>query len=858
MRKNKADNFFYKIFSGSNSQITKEISLENRERLMKYNKYLTNPAVMAGFAAILGILLMLCFNGLANGFTHFVTREKISFVAALFSFRKKYIAAYGICLILSVIAFIRIWLGFYFAFRSLNVGQKGTSRWTTREELCEQYRLVPEKEIPFSGGGGVPVARTETGIYIDDSPVNNLIIGISRSGKGELVVFPEIDIYSRAEKKASLVINDPKLELCAASMDTLKKRGYEVHVLNLVDPLLSMGYNPLTAIVEEYKEGNEAGAEELCAALCTSIFTSDEQSSDGTFWSDNSIALLSALILASCEDNLREDRIENSRRKAKVDEENQRRKESAIRMLSPSERRDYYISEEIKAAIKEDAQVSIPALADAILGDSAEDSLELILRLKKEPICLEYRQLSFVPTNEHEKKINMRSIYNTFSTLSATQINSKKNALDLYFESRPEGNRARLKYATIGAAGDKTKGSIYSNTLSKLKVFTYDNIAKMTAKSSVDMLSVGFSDKPVAIFLGLPDYDRSNWFIATVFISQLYYTLAKAATHNAAPGMAGKCNNEVVFILDEFGNMPPIDDMSNIITVCLGRNIRFNLVIQDFAQIENLYGKNAATIRSNCANQIYIMTNDKDTAETYSALLGNETYTNVNRSGKRFSLDKEYIENQEEQPLMDKNQLMNLKEGEMIVSRVIKRRNLKGESIVSYPIASLGEHRMKYRYEYLLNDFPSKTLTDLTDLENVENVDLVRITWSCENYLKKMKLYDKYIRDKSYTTKDGESFVVPGLMNPTEITLLRNIFALSKSAAERYSMEIEPEMTLGMLYQIALNLYTENLKKAIALFGLIDDILRRNHIATADLTINRGEMQLQLSRNLSIMTEAGS
>lgn len=851
-------NFFEKAFPGSRQE-AKEISLENRERLMKYNKYLTNPAVLAGFSVGMFLLFMLCLNGLANGITALVAKEKISFFAAIFSFQKKYLIGYGICLLLTAAAFLRIWLGFYFAFRSLNVGQKGTSRWTTRAELAEQYRLVPEKKEPFCGGGGVPVARTENGIYIDDSPVNNLIIGISRSGKGELIVFPEIDIYSRAEKKASLVINDPKLELCAASMDTLKKRGYEVHVLNLVDPLLSMGYNPLTAIVEEYKSGNEAGAEELCAALCTSIFTSDTQnSSDGTFWSDNSIALLSALILASCEDNIREDRIENARRKAKVEEENQRRKEAAIKALSAQERKAYYISQEIKERQKEDAQVSIPVLAESILGDTSQESLSLITKLKNEEPVLHYTKLSLVATNEHEKKINMRSIYNTFSTLSATQINSKKNALDLYFESRPEGNRARLKYATIGAAGDKTKGSIYSNTLSKLKVFTYDNIAKMTARSSVDMLSVGFGEKPVAIFLGLPDYDRSNWFIATVFISQLYYTLAKAATHNATRGMAGKCNNEVVFILDEFGNMPPIDDMSNIITVCLGRNIRFNLVIQDFAQIENLYGKNAATIRSNCANQIYIMTNDKDTAETYSALLGNETYTNVNRSGKRFSLDKEYIENQEEQPLMDMNQLMNLKEGEMIVSRVIKRRDLKGKDIAAYPIASLGEHKMKYRYQYLIDDFPNRTLTDLTDLENVENVDLAKITWSCENYLKKTKLYEKYIRDKAFETKDGGCLMVPGLMSPTELQKLREVFALSKQAAQRYSSEIEPEMTLGMLYQIALNLYSENLKKSIALFALIDEILRRNHVAVSDLTINRRETQLQLSQDLSKMTEVGT
>ena len=100
--------------------------------------------------------------------------------------------------------------------------------------------------------------------------------------------------------------------------------------------------------------------------------------------------------------------------------------------------------------------------------------------------------------------------------------------------------------------------------------------------------------------------------------------------------------------------------------------------------------------------------------------------------------------------------------------------------------------------------------------------------------------------------------MVPGLMSPTELQKLREVFALSKQAAQRYSSEIEPEMTLGMLYQIALNLYSENLKKSIALFALIDEILRRNHVAVSDLTINRRETQLQLSQDLSKMTEVGT
>ncbi|MBG9812444.1 ATPase, partial [Bacillus endophyticus] len=151
-------------------------------------------------------------------------------------------------------------------FKDLNRNQKGSSRFTTLEELQKQYRAVPEKGERYSGGGGVPISRIDKVklvsnwktyrkvkgiqkllqahqlfkktpyVLIDDSPVNNLIIGITRSGKGETFVFPAIDVYSRAEKQPSLILNDPKGELIAASKETLEKRGYHIEVLNLLNP----------------------------------------------------------------------------------------------------------------------------------------------------------------------------------------------------------------------------------------------------------------------------------------------------------------------------------------------------------------------------------------------------------------------------------------------------------------------------------------------------------------------------------------------------------------------------------------------------------------------------------------------
>lgn len=168
-----------------------------------------------------------------------------------------YLLAYGI-MTLVLIKFI---FNFRASFKDISDGQKGTSRFTTMEEIKEQYKSVYEVEIEeerkqggYPGKGGVIISRDKEILFIDDSPTNNMTIGTSRSGKGELFVFPTIDLYSRAEEKASLIVNDPKAELYGASKEILEARGYRVEVLNLINPLNSMSYNPLQLVIDAYEK----------------------------------------------------------------------------------------------------------------------------------------------------------------------------------------------------------------------------------------------------------------------------------------------------------------------------------------------------------------------------------------------------------------------------------------------------------------------------------------------------------------------------------------------------------------------------------------------------------------------------
>lgn len=81
--------------------------------------------------------------------------------------------------------------------------------------------------------------------YIDQTTVNTLLTGMTRSGKGETFVNVMVDILSRAQLQASMVIGDPKGELFQMASGTLRKRGYNVQVLNYQNVDFSMSNNPL-------------------------------------------------------------------------------------------------------------------------------------------------------------------------------------------------------------------------------------------------------------------------------------------------------------------------------------------------------------------------------------------------------------------------------------------------------------------------------------------------------------------------------------------------------------------------------------------------------------------------------------
>jgi type IV secretion system protein VirD4 len=156
--------------------------------------------------------------------------------------------------------------------------------------------------------------------------------------------------------------------------------------------------------------------------------------------------------------------------------------------------------------------------------------------------------------------------------------------------------------------------------------------------------------------------------------------------------------------------------------------MRFNLVIQAYAQLKKLYGDDESTIIGNCGNQIYILTIDLNTAERFSKLVGNKTLVNYSRNGKGTSLDKSLTESVDSRSLLDPNELMSLTEGESVVVRVIKRKDKQGNRIKPKPIYNTGKTALKFRYEYLQDEFDtSKSIEDLNIVSGHKYVDLRKL-----------------------------------------------------------------------------------------------------------------------------------
>lgn len=681
--------------------------------------------------AITTVVVTILSNFLSFGIASVINNEKHYFfqylVPRVFRYFWLYLIAY------TVVGFIYFKMRFTIkaSFGELEKGQKGDMRLATKKEIREQYISVPEKDKFFKGKGGVPVSREGNVIYIDSSDIHVVLIGTSRSGKGEGVILIYIDILSRAEEKASLIINDVKGELCGLSKDVLEKRGYEVKVLNLMEMDNSHGYNPLEIIKEAYQEDDFGEAQLRCRTFTHSIYY-DKNVTDKT-WDEASMDVASALILAICEKSLKTN---EEKKKLSGDElkywENEEKKfnlYSVARMLSELGSDETTVGTALDLYFDSLPNTSIAKLQySTIKFTKSRTRSSLLFSASRKLQIYTYEKIArFTAENDidlqeigffkrAEKKVKIRildEVYEGDSEEYLKSVLSQKSNIDDFEKTKDKVELHNVKDEIV----------IYKNQFISDEMFLENVLASnlknedISGKVEVNTTRIYWGDagiyeiyyevvdnknsKPTAVFLTIPDSDKSNHSLGTIFISQLYRVLSKKLEQKEN----GRCDRDIKCILDEFGSMVPIEDLPSKLSVCLGKGISFFMVIQSYQQLKDSYGESYQAILDNCGMTIYLKTTNSKTANEISEQIGDKTMIINSRNGSVLELNKQITESLDKERVIKYDDLMALEIGENVVIRPMHRKDLKGNPIKPYPIYNTEKTKMKFRYEYLQDTF---------------------------------------------------------------------------------------------------------------------------------------------------------
>ena len=498
------------------------------------------------------------------------------------------------------------------------------SRWMEEKERNELFPKTQFSKLSELKKDGIPLYAVYNSKKKDMDiniipPAHGIIIGATGSGKTTTFVNPVVQILGRAKAGSSMICTDPKGELFQLHSKLLTENGYKCMVLDLRDPYSSFRWNPLGSIYDVYQEYLHMGDDILEHSDSIDDYPDLKLAHDRSQFNDeNPWYEWQGTAYAVRIDLINKARVE----KQKLYDECYEDLNDLISVICP-------IENEKDPVWEKGARSIIMATALAMLEDSDDPKLEMT----KDKFCF----------------------YNINKAVSNSE--NEFAALKDYFEGRSKLSKAVGLSKQVLSAADQTLSSYMSIAFDKLSMFNDEGLCALT--SATDIKPEEFADRPTALFLKIPDEKDTRHALAAVFILCIYKALIKVASAREDLSLP----RNVFFLLDEFGNMPKIDKFDKMITVGRSRKIWFEMIVQSFAQLKNVYGETVADIvKGNCGIKLFIGSNDMPTCEEFSKLCGNMTVrTSSVSSGLKDKSGNINVSTQiQQRPLIYPNELTRL------------------------------------------------------------------------------------------------------------------------------------------------------------------------------------------------------
>lgn len=384
--------------------------------------------------------------------------------------------------------------------------EHGSAAWGFPRQVNAMFRQKQNKILTKHVRLGLDTHRHRRSL-------NVLVIGGSGAAKTRGYVKPNI-----LEANTNYVITDPKMEVLTATGGHLKRQGYDIRVLNLVDLSQSDGYNPFRYLRDE------KDALKLVNTLIQATTPKGSHEAD-PFWTKAETALLQAIILMLFQE-----------------------------------------------------------------APEQEQNFSMVMRV------LEYAEVR----EEDEEHLS---------------------PLDLLFQSIEQENPESIalrQYKVFKQAAGKTAKSILVSAAVRLAPFNLPQIKALTDHDDMDLYTLG--EKKCALYAVIPDNDTTFNFLVSLLYSQIFQTLYYCADqqhHGALP-------HHVHFILDEAPSVN-LPGLPRELATMRSRNISCSTIIQNMAQIKELYKDSWETIPGNSDTLLYLGGNEASTHKYISEALGKAT-----------------------------------------------------------------------------------------------------------------------------------------------------------------------------------------------------------------------------------------
>ena len=498
-------------------------------------------------------------------------------------------------------------------------------------DCYENSKLIHYKDLPQSfgkdtytleeyssvAGGRAPycMQRSESGELLVTAcePSHALIIGATGSGKTQSILLNEAELLARSQDKPSMVITDAKEEIYPLLAARFKKEGYKIKKLDCCNYESSDRFNPLTPIFRCYQEYLH-----VCDKVdVVEVHGVKYNRFNGVVYSSQE-ALDRAIKTA--EDALL------SVMESKIDE----------------------ISEiicSVKDGKRDEWREGARSIFKGILYGMLEDS---------------------VP-NERGLDLITEDTYTLNTLLNIFDIFGGKEDYDKGYFSKRDNLRSKAyflaeKYLLIPAENTR---SGYVSTLSSCLAKIRDMaIRHVTCANTIDFEELDDGKQPVVIFIIFKDETDSYDYFVSMFLSRLYTALIEMVRKNGKPRSV-----PFYFLLDEFGNLPAFPNFDKVTSLGRGRNVWFWVVLQSYAQLNEVYGGKATTIKNNLNMHIYLGTNDLETKKAFSDECGMHTIISpVAILGGDDSVISNHVK--ETIPLVPVSRLAKLPAGECVITRM--------------------------------------------------------------------------------------------------------------------------------------------------------------------------------------------